>query len=370
MKQLFVVFATIILTSSGFATILVVDQSGGGDYTTIHAAVDDAADEDTVLVSSGNYIISAGAGVITVDKPLTILGSGYDLPENGGTLLQTSAASLFDFTSAADGSQLKGFRIYGGNSSTMIAVAADDMVIEQNHITTTSRQSWVITFSSATGDTLRNNYIGTTNTSTYRYGISIGSCTDFVASNNLIFGFGSYIYSVMCTGGTNVLISNNIFLNNTNALSTNSSAQTISNNIFMNGSSSQLDISDGGSPEISYNCFFNNTSDGSTGDQPILENPDFVDYSTTDVYAYESYDEEQFDFHLSATSPCIDGGNPLIGFNDLDGSTNDLGIYGWNWPLGTNGAPQMPVINQISVTPSSIAPGETISIEVIGRFGE
>jgi hypothetical protein len=34
------------------------------------------------------------------------------------------------------------------------------------------------------------------------------------------------------------------------------------------------------------------------------------------------------DYHLSVESPCIDSGNPSPEYNDLDGSRNDMGVYG------------------------------------------
>jgi len=369
MKKVIGATLLVLMAGVGFADIHVVDLAGGGDFTSIHTAVDDASSGDTILVSSGTYIITPSQGVITVDKELCIQGSGYDLPEEGGTLLQTSTNTLFDFTAAADGSKLQGFRIYGSHGATMISVAADDMVIENNHITTVSRTVWVIQFSSTTGDTLRNNYIGSVNTSTYRYAVSVSYSIDFVLSNNVIYGFGYNIYGVDFAYGTNVLATNNLFLNNMNAININSSEHTVVNNIFMNGSGTQLSVNGGVAANVSYNCFYNNGTDGNTGINPILDNPDFVDYTVTDVFGYASYDDSQFDLHLQGVSPCVNGGNPEVIYNDPDATVNDVGLYGWHWPMGTNGAPAMPVINNISVTPSSVDPDGTISIEVIGRFG-
>lgn len=34
------------------------------------------------------------------------------------------------------------------------------------------------------------------------------------------------------------------------------------------------------------------------------------------------------DYTLTGFSACIDGGNPLKGYNDVDGSTNDIGAFG------------------------------------------
>ncbi|MBT4362444.1 MAG: hypothetical protein HOD11_15900 [Candidatus Marinimicrobia bacterium] len=37
---------------------------------------------------------------------------------------------------------------------------------------------------------------------------------------------------------------------------------------------------------------------------------------------------ESGNFHLSASSPCVDAGNPSQQYNDVDGSRNDMGAYG------------------------------------------
>jgi hypothetical protein len=121
---------------------------------------------------------------------------------------------------------------------------------------------------------------------------------------------------------------------------------------------------------VSYNCFFNNTSAGSQGIAPILDDPDFANFDNNDTYSTLSYDDDNFDFHLESTSPCIDGGNPLFDYFDLDGSRNDLGAYGWKYPIGTTGAPTIPVVNSISVTPTTVSPSGTITINATGRIGE
>ena len=57
-------------------------------------------------------------------------------------------------------------------------------------------------------------------------------------------------------------------------------------------------------------------------------------------------------------------------FNDEDGSRNDMGIYGWIYPMGETGAPTIPVVNSISVTPTTVSPSGTITINASGRIGE
>jgi hypothetical protein len=58
-----------LVAATSSANVLVVDASGGGNYTQIRAAVDAAADGDTILVKSGTY---DSFGVL--DKALAIVG--------------------------------------------------------------------------------------------------------------------------------------------------------------------------------------------------------------------------------------------------------------------------------------------------------
>ncbi|NQV49940.1 MAG: right-handed parallel beta-helix repeat-containing protein [Candidatus Marinimicrobia bacterium] len=363
----FIFIFTLIIGFSGalLADTIVVDLAGGGDYTTIHGAVAAAADGDTILVMSGTYIISSADGGIVINDELHMLGSGYDLPENGGTYIQ-SATSVFDFQAGADGSTMRGFRIFG-YGAPMINIAADDMIIEENYLTNSYDQGWLINFvAGASADTVRNNIIGSVSP-TYRVGLSINQTVDLTVCNNIFFGF-SWLGGLYPQSTTNTLIVNNLFVSNAQSLYYNDSGSTIVNNIFMNGGT-QI-TAQGGSPSISYNCFFNNTSNGSTGIAPILENPDFVDYTPNDVYDTDSYDQDNYNFHLQTVSPCINRGNPLFDYFDLDGSRNDLGVYGWKFPIGTTGAPTIPVVNSISVSPATVSPSGTITINATGRIGE
>ncbi len=180
-------FLLFTLTSLLGAATIVVDLAGGGNFTNIHDAVDFASDHDTVLVMSGTFIISAADGGITIDKILHMLGSGYDAPDNGGTYIQ-SATAVFDFTSNADGSSMRGFRIYG-YGAPMISISADDMIIEENHLTNSYNQGYLIQLNSGvSADTLRNNILGF-NSQNYRPGISVYQTTDVTITNNIFFNF-------------------------------------------------------------------------------------------------------------------------------------------------------------------------------------
>jgi parallel beta-helix repeat protein len=364
MKKVIGATLLVLMAGVGFADIHVVDLAGGGDFTSIYTAVEDASSGDTVLISSGTYQLPSSSGAILVDKELHIMGSGYDAPEDGGTYL-ISSTQMFNFEASADGSTLRGLRMEG-YGAPMIQVSADEVLIEDNHIVNSQTQGYIIGFAASTSsDTIRNNIIIFDITTSYRPGKYLYQTIDATVSNNIIANC-SWQAGVYSYQATNTTVSNNIFLNSQYAMRS-SGESTVVNNIFM-GNSHAFYV-DSGSPLALNNCFFNNTTNGTVGIDAFLENPDFVNFDENDVYTTASIDEDNFDFHLAGTSALINGGYVLVDFNDLDGSQNDPGIYGWLWPMGTNGAPAMPVINNISVTPSSVDPDGTISIEVIGRFG-
>src|SRR6187402_1540088 len=59
---------SLLLASAARADVFVVDASGGGDFTTLQAAVNAAADGDTLLVRTGSY-----AGFLLTGKGLSIV---------------------------------------------------------------------------------------------------------------------------------------------------------------------------------------------------------------------------------------------------------------------------------------------------------
>ncbi len=365
MRKNFGIILFLAFSQIAFGAIHVVDLSGGGDHTSVLPAVDDASPGDTILIMSGLYSLPASEGAIVIDKELHIIGSGYDLPSEGGTYLLSSAA-LFSFTVDADGSSLQGLRLEG-YGAPMISISADEVIIENNYITNSYNQGYIMTFTTGvSADTVRNNIISFNPGITYRPGLWFNQTTDVTVNNN-IFANCSWQGGVFFQNCTNAVASNNIFLHCQYGIQS-TGFSNIFNNVFMN--SNHGIYNSGVAASILNNCFYNNVTDGSTGTNPILDDPEFTNFDQNDTYDLASFDGDDFNFHPATTSPLIDGGYNHVDFNDLDESQNDLGIYGWRWPMGTNGAPRMPVVNQISVTPSGVEPGGTISIEVIGRFGD
>jgi hypothetical protein len=70
---------------------------------------------------------------------------------------------------------------------------------------------------------------------------------------------------------------------------------------------------------LDYNDVWNNVNI-----DYYLVNPGPNDISADPKFVNES----QNDYHLRQNSPCIDAGNPMIFYNDIDTSRNDMGVYG------------------------------------------
>jgi len=320
---------------------------------------------------SGTYLFTADDGVVTVDKELFFIGSGYDNVSGGGTTIE-AAGAVFDFASGSAGAVLRGFRI-NGFGNPMLNLQDDDILIEENMITNQYSAGNTVQMVSTQRDTLRQNIFVSPEANSC-FGLYIYATVDVHLANNIFAAFNSY--PVYTRGNTNLVISNNTFLNGTiNPIYVgygSADSPLIISNILMNNTSGILVVN--GSPTISYNAYFNNDDNGETGISPIIGNPIFVNYGQNDNYDVNSYDDDNYDFHLDTGSPCIDAGMPNAEWNDVDpgsgGLRNDVGIYGGPWPIGSNGAPTIPVVNSISVTPATVSPSGTITIEATGRIGE
>ena len=66
----------LLLPGDSEAKTWIVDDDGGGDFTSLESAIENATDEDTLRVYSGEY-----HGNLIVNKPLSIIGNGSDTVE-------------------------------------------------------------------------------------------------------------------------------------------------------------------------------------------------------------------------------------------------------------------------------------------------
>ncbi len=72
---------------------------------------------------------------------------------------------------------------------------------------------------------------------------------------------------------------------------------------------------------------------GNAGDNPMFVDDDGFD---------DEFGTEDDNYRLLLNSPCINTGNPAAGYEDPDGSRNDMGAYGGPWADQSGGAGSLP----------------------------
>jgi hypothetical protein len=92
----------VLLAPPARADVLVVDASGGGDFSSLQAAIDAALDGDVLLVRSGAY------GALTVD------GKALDVFADSGALVRVSGSSTLRNLPAGGALVLSGIEFDGG----------------------------------------------------------------------------------------------------------------------------------------------------------------------------------------------------------------------------------------------------------------
>ncbi|MFZ4622395.1 MAG: hypothetical protein ACOYNS_17665 [Bacteroidota bacterium] len=370
--------------SAASATIRVVDgvgASGSGRFAKISDAVTTAVTNDTIVVLPGIY----REVDVSIDKKLTVLGSGYRDVKNGGTHLQGFNLGIAD---AADGTRIQGFRFIGGG--VVFGTTTDNCLIANNYFS----NAQVYFGSGHTGDTIRNNIFVMTSAVSAITTVYNGAFTNIVIANNIFSGSGqaaginAFYIRIAPANMNNVQIINNFiekyyyFYGNDWA---HQSGMIIAGNIFHKITT----ISPYASAALLYsgNWKLNLTvgiaeptggTDNGNGDITSLftrfdQGFDFKDNPSTDT-----------DFRLkSSTTPYpdspIDGSAPAIAplgswyvdFLQQPGTSNsnraDGGIFGGPYPFGSSyGAPLLPAVSNLSVSPAVTAPNGTIQINATG----
>ena len=99
----------------------------------------------------------------------------------------------------------------------------------------------------------------------------------------------------------------------------------VANNIFSGPAYYSVYGESGSRVTAEYNCNNGSSYSGVTvGLGAIRRNPRFINAN-------------EGDFRLLTGSPCINTGNPAALYNDLDGTRNDMGVFGGPWSGITNG---------------------------------
>lgn len=284
-----------------FGATITVDQAGSG-YTTISSAIDAASSNDTVYVKSGFYIEK-----VNINKQITLLGAGYET-----TTIQDASHALYISSSNV---KVNGFTFYSSGENT-VYVGSSDFVISNCVIDGIGTKASL--YNNASGNVTVNNCV-------FRdtdQGVWQSSGTINI-NNCLFYNTSSYAIYLNSSSGT-IYCFNSIFINN---------------NVGWYGN---------GSKNSYYNNYYNNSSYNITlGTGDITTDPKFTNIAAG--------------YTLQSDSPCKDAGNPNPAYNDLDGSVNDIGLYG-----GANTWSSGPVISGFSASSTTVNQGTTITIQATG----
>jgi len=109
--------------SSASAATIIVDDSGGADYLSIQAAINNASAGDTIEVQSGTYLEN-----VVVNKTLSLMGIGMPLVNASGSgtaITITSGGSTVDgFNVTGSGTEWN-----GGDADSGIKIKSDNNTV-------------------------------------------------------------------------------------------------------------------------------------------------------------------------------------------------------------------------------------------------
>jgi hypothetical protein len=296
-----------------FASLVTVDQSGKGDYTTIQAAINSKA--DTLFIKNGEYFEKIS---INDNGRFVIIGESRD-----GVIINNPNDNSF----------------YIINNSV---VQLENLTVENGKIGSNDDQS----YSYYTIKIIR---------CVIKVQVSLSVDGALTAKNSIFLNYpGTMIYdagnSINYHGS--VLIENCIFYNvatgnSNNAVSLYAKPGTIINTLFYRtyrGIWGNKDL------YVSY-CAFDRATDDVNNTNPLWSSW----FSSDDASKLE--DVANSDYRLKSDSPLINMGSPVGTYNDNDGTRNDIGVYGG--PLSWNPAP---LIKELSISSSTIQQGSSVTI--------
>ena len=236
-------------TSSNVSTMIYVDHNGGADYIRIQDAIDASVVNSTIFVANGTY-----HETLTIDKSLTIVGSGQDNTTIAYDGKKINAVDIISIN--ADNCKIKFFKIINTNSSTNIK----GITINSNNNTISNTSISKTTEGICIEDESTNNTIFQNNITNNEYGIKIkyASFHNYI-SNNIISSNTLYgIYS-QTGSGDNIISWNTISYSQHGIRLKGSTHNKIFGNTAINNQRGFFLCCGATGNEVYYNEFINNS---------------------------------------------------------------------------------------------------------------
>ena len=309
------------------------------DQPTIQSGINAALNGDTVLVAAGTYFES-----------ISLLGKKIFLKSEAGRdatvirYLGSGGRVVYCGNGEDTNTVIDGFGIDGNHQARGIVCNFSSPVIQNCEIFNCSYSSdgagIYCTNSSAK---IRLNKVHDNTSGLTGGGICAQGtpATQLEISYNEIWGTGSPGEAIGCLYAENTTIQHNVIRNNT-------ANHWAASGVYLNGTGTTVRIinntivgnthgivsATGAQPVIRNNIVVNNTQGGIESD---MTNRDYNDVwnngGSDNPGPYDISVDPQFmeplvsDYHLLATSPCIDAGDPDSQYNDSDGTRNDMGAW-------------------------------------------
>jgi hypothetical protein len=335
----------ILISLSAFSTVLTVSQSVNlpAQYTTISAAISDAADGDTIYIHAS---ASWYAPFVTLNKRLVLIGSG---PHTRTTSGQSVLLQYLEFTAAASGSVINGLAFYniiqgsGISGSTIL------------NLTFRNCNFAGVNISFGFTSFIVENCIFS-NGNLYFHPQGDGYRSGLIIRNNIFSTWGTSGDCSISRAGDNSIIDHNLFIGTNGAVRAIGTLFncTVSNNIFY-----YRTIDTTGTYSSSGCTFLNNVTyqctntfplPNNSGSGNIISNPEFVNFplaATQFAYGYS--------YHTLVSSPAHNAAT--------DGT--DIGLYGGIVKFSITGEPEeLPVIRLLDIYNTTVPLNGTLDIRM------
>ena len=285
------------------------------------------------------------------EKTIADLLPAIEITNNSSPIIEHNAIIMSGISSGNSNPVIKYNYIEGadGGSAALGLFNSSNALISNNKILGGRQGRPALYIESGSNYTVINNNIISSKDG--GNGIDIQAAVNLGIYNNLVEDLSDNANGIIIKNSSDVILANNIINSGNNGLDEDLSDMIAYNNIITGAAN--YGISASASSVIDYNNLWNNVNDYniiSKGDHDISEDPIFIDI-------------ENHDYRLGESSPGINAGHPDVEYNDIDGTRNDMGIFGGPYADSTSIFKLAPALHMENI---SAVPGDTVEIRLMG----